>query len=97
MDFLGFRIDTANGTVKYIQPTQQWQFRSIHSAASMESLLTGLRSRVHLILRHTYPKEHIKHSILERFSHYESRGFKRKDLLQVTAKTLKRRRIKIEM
>ena len=89
MDFLGFRIDTVQGTVTYIQPSQPWQFRSIRSAGTIQSLLAGLNSRIHLIGRHTYPKAMINKSTQELLQIYQSVGYNYDDLLRSTSKVRK--------
>ena len=93
MDFLGFRINTKEATVTYIQPDQLWQFRSVKSAGTVQNLLTGLASRIHLIARHSFPKSNIVPSIKELLASYENIGFQRTDLVTAANQALKLHRM----
>ena len=80
MEFLGFTIDKTTLQVQYITPDKTWQFRSKKSAGSTKELLTGLVSRIYLIIRHTHPKFLIKPSIQTLFQAYQKQGFHHDEL-----------------
>ena len=47
--YLGFNIDVDASKVVYIQPSQEFQFRSTRSAASAGRLLASLQSRLYIV------------------------------------------------
>jgi hypothetical protein len=62
--FLGFNIDLDKREIRYMMPTESWQFKSIHSANGMSYNLASLQSRLYIIMRGASPhlrKEQCRH------------------------------------
>ena len=75
LKILGSVIDPIQRTVRYVIPSHPWQFRSIYSAGSHRLNLSGLRSRVVMIRRQTFPPNLIPSSLLLLFNAYVAAGF----------------------
>ena len=60
---LGFNVNVQQRTITYIQPTHDWQFRSPHSAGTLQLNLSGYRSRITLIAMYSYPPRNVPHQI----------------------------------
>jgi hypothetical protein len=73
---LGFNVDPKKRTVSYILPTKVWEFRSPRSAGSQRLNHSGLRSRICLIKRQTFPKSAIAASIQALKAQYRAFGFR---------------------
>jgi hypothetical protein len=89
-EFLGFRINTANHSIMYIQPEQEWQFRSATSAASDSRLLTSLQSRLHIVCRGSSTKSEARKSALLLAQAYIRRDYPAKNVLRMVNQVFKR-------
>ena len=53
--FLGFKIDCANRTASYMQPSHSWQLRHVNSAGTWRIKAAGFASRAALIRKYAWP------------------------------------------
>ena len=53
--FLGFDVLPNQRRITYIQPQYKWQIRHPHGACSLKLLYSGLRSRLALIFKYSFP------------------------------------------
>ena len=72
---LGFDVDPILYQVRYIMPDQDHQFRSMKSAGSINLTLSGLRSRVSLIKKYSFPQAVIQQQLKELAAIYVNRSF----------------------
>ena len=75
INYVGFDVDVPNREIRYIMPTENWQFRSTRSAGTRSTLLAGYRSRVHIIIRGVYPRTKVRHTIQLLTEKYIQLGF----------------------
>ena len=75
LHILGCLVDPETRHVSYIVPIEDWQFRTTKSAGSCRMNLGGLRSRVCIIRRQTFPKKLIQPLMRQLVQQYISRGF----------------------
>ena len=75
INYVGFDIDVPGREVRYILPTEDWQFRSTLSAGTESTLLSGYRSRVHIIIRGVFPRIKVRPTIQLLTDHYIKLGF----------------------
>ena len=66
--FLGFDIDSRNRTISFIQPKSQWQIRHYAGAGSKALKLSGIKSRLVLLRRNVWPKNHCEQQV-QQFKH----------------------------
>ena len=70
--FLGFNVCLADNTCQYVLPEV---FRSAASAGSHRLILSGLRSRLHIIAKGTWPRSSRRKSMEQLGTLYEKQGF----------------------
>ena len=73
--FLGFVIDVDARSLTYILPSKPWQIRPPQSAGSISLNLSGLRSRVSLIKKYSFPSSIIPVTLGKLRALYASQGF----------------------
>ena len=56
-NYLGFSIQLQPAAVKFVQPSDSWQLLHKSSAASNQTLLSGLRSRSVNVVRCSWPRK----------------------------------------
>ena len=81
--YLGFQVNHENHTCKYIIPPDTYQYRSPFSAGSLNTTLSGMRSRLHLLKLRTFPKHHINESAHNFLQMYVQKGFQKRDLYRL--------------
>ena len=74
-DFLGFVINANNRQVKYKLHQEPWRYRLPQSAGSKNLILSGYKSRKHLIAKATFPSEVTEQQLKELDKLYASLGF----------------------
>jgi hypothetical protein len=77
---LGFDLNIEARTLTYAIPPQLHCYRHKMSAGSNTILLSGLRSRITLIKRLTFPKQQVRPSINKLLNMYKQLGFNDQDL-----------------
>ena len=75
LHFLGFEIRPELRQVRYLFPSESWQFRNPHSAGSKQHSLSGFRSRVCLICRYCYPWDLVSPTLYKLLSLYQEQGY----------------------
>ena len=80
---LGFEVDPILYQVKYVMPNQDHQFRSMKSAGSLNLTLSGLRSRVSLIKKYSFPQSVVKAQLKELAVVYINKSFPARHVLQI--------------
>ena len=86
LHFLGTNVNIMKRTVRVILPEEPWQIRPPQSAGSQSSLLSGFISRLHLILKNTFPKSLIRPDVRRLINLYVQAGFPRTTLNKLTSK-----------
>ena len=81
--FLGFTLDHVNRRLNYIQPNQDWQFRNASSAGSQSLKLSSLTSRLHILMRGTFPSKHRYKAAQQLCQSYISRGYCSKAVMKI--------------
>ena len=74
-DILGFVLNLPTRTCTFKFPTQSYQFPSTMNACTTGRLLSGFQSRIHLIIRRTWPRTAIRPSLAALIKLYVSAGF----------------------
>ena len=87
--FLGFYIDVACRTIRFIQPKSACQFRLPDSAGARAHLVSGFRSRCSLICAHTYPSDLIETDLRTLLDAYVQFGFAHSELQPISARMLR--------
>ena len=88
--YLGFNIDVSTGKVMYIQPSQEFQFRSTRSAASAGRLLASLQSRLYIVYRGSSSQQIAEDSANELAQSYVNRGFPKAAVAEILGKVRRR-------
>ena len=74
-DFLGFELDLPSRACRFKFPQHSYQFPSTKNACTTSRLLSGFQSRVHLIIRRTWPRSAVKSSLYALIKLYVDAGF----------------------
>ena len=75
INFLGFDIYPHKRQVKFIDVDKPWKVRSPANAGTNNLTLSGFRSRAHLIVNYSFPKELIPGSLSALLDLYHKAGF----------------------
>ena len=73
--FLGFEVVPESRQIKYILPEERWQIRNPSSSCSLNLLMSGLRSRLALIIKYTFPCYDIVPMTLQLGNFFEKHGY----------------------
>ena len=90
--FLGFEVSLHPPSIVYIQPKENWQFRSTSSAGSPSTNLSGFESRLHAIFRYSWPRNQVYKSVSQLRHSYFTRGFPALSLNKLIRKVAKSHR-----
>ena len=96
-DILGFELNLPNRTCKYKFPSQSYQFPSTLTACSVSRLLSGFQSRVHLIIRRTWPRHAVKPSLYALIKLYADAGFHINLLHRTVARILRNLKARVQL
>ena len=91
-DILGFKLNLLHLSCRYNFPTEDYQFPSPANAGSASRLISGFQSRVHLIIRRTWPRQYITQDLRELIQLYTTHGFSRLKLQVVVSRILRNQR-----
>ena len=95
--FLGFNISIDPPSIQYIQPTENWQFRSLASAGPANVNLSGFESRLHAVFRYTWPRNLVYQSVSLLRQAYFTRGFLLNVLNPIILKVARSHRAKLRI
>ena len=95
-NYVGFDIFLQQREIRYIMPKESWQFRSPMSAGSDNTLYSGFRSRIHIILRGVFPRTMVRPTIQKLTDQYVAHGHCRKTLEDIWKKCIYRYRFGLQ-
>ena len=78
--FLGLNVYPKTKECHPILPTEMWQIKPANSAGSLNFLLSGFKSRLHLITTNTFPRQQASSFQDQLIQLYEQAGFKTSQL-----------------
>ena len=87
-DVLGFQLLLPERRCKFKFPSETHQFRSPRSAGSQQKILSGYQSRLHLIVKRTWPQEEVRRSVQTLVEAYKKKGFETKLLVRISRRIL---------
>ena len=87
-EFLGFQVETQPLEVIYNQPRDASQILSPTSASPPQVLLSGFRSRCHIVVKCAFPYQQKINGIHRLTETYEKAGFEPKELRQIAQSIL---------
>ena len=85
---LGFEILVSCKQCKFIIPKEQWQYRSLRSAGTLNQNLSGLTSRLFTIMRGSFPKSLAKPVGQQLCNRYIEAGFNHYDVQRIFKQVL---------
>ena len=83
MKVLGYTLDVQAGTMRMLDQQSDWRIRHPHSATSTTRLLSGFKSRLHLVLQGVYPRSLRPSEIQKLIDKYVARGYSRRQLTRI--------------
>ena len=86
--FLGFDVVPESRQIKYILPNERWQIRNPSSSCSLNLLMSGLRSRLALIIKYTFPCYDIVPMTLHLCNFFGKHGYDQKEVERVRRATI---------
>ena len=83
-NYLGFSIQLQPAAVKFVQPSDSWQLLHKSSAASNQTLLSGLRSRSVNVVRCSWPRSQAREDLETLCDWYVGHGFSYSEVMKAT-------------
>ena len=87
-EFLGFMLETNPLELIYFGPTNVSQVLSPFSASPPKVLLSGFRSRCHIVVNGAFPTHSVQQGLAQLVDLYSTAGFDRDDLNCISSKIL---------
>ena len=87
-EFLGFMLETNPLELIYFGPTNVSQVLSPFSASPPKVLLSGFRSRCHIVVNGAFPAHRVQQGLAQLVDLYSTAGFDRDDLNCISSKIL---------
>ena len=87
-EFLGFMLETNPLELIYVDPTNVSQVLSPFSASPPKVLLSGFRSRCHIVVNGAFPAHRAQQGLAQLVDLYSIAGFDRDDLSCISSKIL---------
>ena len=87
-EFLGFMLETNPLELIYVGPTNVSQVLSPFSAAPPKVLLSGFRSRCHIVVNGAFPAHRVQQGLAQLVELYSLAGFDRDDLNCISSNIL---------
>ena len=87
-EFLGFMLETNPLELIYFGPTNVSQVLSPFSASPPKVLLSGFRSRCHIVVNGAFPTHRVQQGLAQLVDLYSTAGFDRDDLNCISSKIL---------
>ena len=86
-EFLGFMLETKPLELIYQGPTNVSQVLSPYSASPPKVLLSGFRSRCHIVIKGAFPEARVKQGLDQLIRLYTRAGFPKEELQSLSEKT----------
>ena len=87
-EFLGFMLETQPLELIYNGPTNISQVLSPYSASPPEVLLSGFRSRCHIVVKGAFPEYRVRQGLDQLIQLYTMAGFSNEELNQISSQIL---------
>ena len=87
-EFLGFMLETQPLELIYQGPTNISQVLSPYSASPPKVLLSGFRSRCHIVIKGAYPQARVLQGLAQLIRLYTTAGFPKEDLQSISDQLL---------
>ena len=87
-EFLGFMLETKPLELIYQGPTNTSQVLSPFSASPPKVLLSGFRSRCHIVIKGAFPQARVHQGLAQLIRLYTSAGFPKEDLQSISDQLL---------
>ena len=87
-EFLGFMLETKPLELIYQGPTNTSQVLSPYSASPPKVLLSGFRSRCHIVIKGAFPEARVHQGLAQLIRLYTTAGFPKEDLQSISDQLL---------
>ena len=84
-EFLGFMLETRPLELIYSGPTNISQVMSPYSASPPKVLLSGFRSRCHIVAKGAFPAHRVQQGLDQLVDLYSMAGFNKQELLSLSS------------